>query len=246
MPNSLLEIWRPIVGYETSYEVSDLGRVRRSDDHPHSKGKRPLKPYVHKKTGYASVGLCRGGVNKTLNVHVLVAKAFLGERPTGFDCAHLDGVRKNCAATNLKWATRKENHSHKIIHGTHLFGERINPHKLAERDIPEIFRLRMCGVTGYEISQRLGVTVGCVFSVLSRKTWKRASARVPIEKFPPAKRVTCRKLTSDAVLLIDRLRAEGWTCARIALVLKVTPSAVANAAARRIWKHVPKVEKSVA
>ena len=51
-------------------------------------------------------------------MHSLVALAFLGTRPDGFDVRHLDGDRLNCALANLAYGTRSENQRDKRRHGT--------------------------------------------------------------------------------------------------------------------------------
>ena len=72
-------------------------------------------------TGYPTVNLTqRVGRGKiiTVNVHKLVAFAFLGEPPTpygkGAGCTvidHRDDNKLNCCVDNLRWVTRKENNT---------------------------------------------------------------------------------------------------------------------------------------
>lgn len=87
-----------VKGYEGMYMVSDDGSVWSS------KGKafRKLKPsYVD---GYAKVSLCdgNGGIKKFL-VHRLVAEAFLGDCPDGYQVDHADGNRANNDILNLRY-----------------------------------------------------------------------------------------------------------------------------------------------
>lgn len=112
-----LEQWRPVVGYEGLYEVSDLGRVRSLPRYG-TIGKL-LKPGTAKRGGYLYVNLCRDGRPLNRTIHVLVAEAFLGPRPEGFDVRHLDGNRLNCARANLAYGTRSENNLDAVRHGTH-------------------------------------------------------------------------------------------------------------------------------
>jgi hypothetical protein len=46
---------------------------------------------------------------KTFNVHVLVARAFLGKRPKGYHVCHRDGNRFNNQLDNLRYDTPKAN-----------------------------------------------------------------------------------------------------------------------------------------
>lgn len=68
-------------------------------------------------------------------VHVLVALAFIGPRPAGKLCRHLDGDRANPKWTNLAWGTPLENSNDIDRHGTRnpVRGEK-HPHaKLNDR-----------------------------------------------------------------------------------------------------------------
>jgi len=61
------EEWRPIVGYEGLYEVSDLGRIK---SFAQCKDGRIMKPSPNK-DGYLNVNLCNKG-KKIFKVHRLV------------------------------------------------------------------------------------------------------------------------------------------------------------------------------
>lgn len=97
----MLEVWKTIEGYE-KYSVSNLGRIRRSDDH---KLLKPVKNY----NNYLVVGLSNNGSVKTKRVHRLVAEAFIPNLLNKPEVNHLDENKSNNAATNLEWSTRIEN-----------------------------------------------------------------------------------------------------------------------------------------
>lgn len=67
------EIFKPIIGYEELYEVSNLGRV-------FSIKKKTYLIQAKDKYGYLYVNLFKGGYYKTIKVHRLVAEAFLGRK----------------------------------------------------------------------------------------------------------------------------------------------------------------------
>lgn len=102
------ETWAPVAGYEGWYEVSDLGRVRRVG--------APQCRRLHSQAGgYVSVRLGRPGTDKkTLQVHVLVAKAFLGPRPAGRQVNHKDANKHNPRLDNLEYVTPARNREHAI------------------------------------------------------------------------------------------------------------------------------------
>ena len=96
------EEWRDVRGYP-DYEVSNMGRVR-SYRQPGRPG-HILSARYKKRWGYYQVVL----LNREKLVHVLVAEAFLDERPLGHEVNHIDGKKTNNAASNLEWVTRSEN-----------------------------------------------------------------------------------------------------------------------------------------
>jgi len=111
------EEWRPVVGYEGTYEVSSLGRVK-SLVRPGRRQEMVLKPGVDG-GGYLNVGPCRDGISRTTEVHQIVAAAFLGPRPDGLETRHLDGDQTNNAIGNLAYSTHAENEFDQVRHGTH-------------------------------------------------------------------------------------------------------------------------------
>lgn len=114
------ETWRPVVGYEGYYEVSERGRVRsmtRLDNHGRRKVGRVLRAGVAG-NGYLLVSLWRDGIAASRTVHSLVAEAFIGPRPEGMDVCHADGDRLNPVATNLRYDTRSANLADAREHGT--------------------------------------------------------------------------------------------------------------------------------
>jgi len=125
------EEWRKVVGFEDSYEVSNLGRVRslprvwfqspqkkhNGDEgrkYAYSKKGQLLKPGIAS-TGYPSVVLGRKAGTK--NVHQLVAEAFIGPCPEGMEVRHKDGGRTNSNADNLHYGSRLENINDSKING---------------------------------------------------------------------------------------------------------------------------------
>ena len=98
------EIWCPIKGYESIYEVSDKGRVRSLKF-----GKeRILKP-IRNKDGYLLVNLCKNGEIKHCLVHRLVAKTFIPNPQNLPEVNHKDEDKENNSVQNIEWCDRKYN-----------------------------------------------------------------------------------------------------------------------------------------
>lgn len=104
------EYWRPVVGYEGLYEVSNWGRVA-SLNYRGKKGWWHLLTPVLNKYGYLQVTLCKDEKQTTARVHLLVWDAFVGEDRTGLDVNHIDENKENNSLWNLNLMTRKQNNN---------------------------------------------------------------------------------------------------------------------------------------
>ena len=113
------EEWRPVVGHEGAYEVSDLGRVRSLDqriEQKHYKGKTIVfvKPgrvlrLQYRRGGHLIAALCAKGRVVRRYVHQLVLESFVGLRGEGQVTLHLNHVADDNRLVNLRWGTQLEN-----------------------------------------------------------------------------------------------------------------------------------------
>lgn len=101
------ELWRPVVGYEELYEVSNWGRVR-SQSRRGTKG-GILKPTPAKNGGYLQIGLFKKGKQETCQVHQLVMQAFVGRCPDGYETDHYDWKPENNKLENLSYQPKEVN-----------------------------------------------------------------------------------------------------------------------------------------
>lgn len=174
------EQWRPIPRYAGRYEASDLGRVRslwfingkvcRPREHPLVLKASPTSGPI----GYLAVSLADGhGHWRTESIHVLVLEAFVGRRPTsGHEGAHGDGNPRNNRLTNLSWKTAKENEADKLIHGTHVRGERNGFSRLTTADVLAIRRRHASGEKGRALATQYGVTATQISRIVLRQVWQ--------------------------------------------------------------------------
>jgi len=98
------EIFKPLNMYAdlTHLEVSNYGRIRHIND-------KHLK-HQHLGADYYRIA------TPDYRVHILVARAFLGERPKGYIINHIDGNKLNNCLENLEYRTQSYNiyHANKL------------------------------------------------------------------------------------------------------------------------------------
>lgn len=117
------ERWRSTVGFEGHYEVSDHGRVQSVERQVRwgATGTKRLPSAIlqpYSGSGCQRISLRRDGRNYMRSVHVLVAEAFIGPRPTPLhDCCHDDGNPCNNRLDNVRWDTKSANKQDQIRHG---------------------------------------------------------------------------------------------------------------------------------
>lgn len=101
------EIWKPVLGYEGLYEVSNLGRVKSLPRMEvcgsliRKRSGRILKPDVRK--GYERVTLCKDGKLQRIFVHRIVATAFIPNPNNLPFINHKDETPSNNSVENLEW-----------------------------------------------------------------------------------------------------------------------------------------------
>lgn len=119
LTTAAVEEWRPVVGYEGLYEVSNLGRVRSLDitriqlSRKGNPFKRRICGHILKAgynsvTGYLYVNLWNR-IGHTYRVHRLVAMAFIPNPYNLSDVNHKDENKLNNRVDNLEWCTKQYN-----------------------------------------------------------------------------------------------------------------------------------------
>lgn len=164
--------WKEIPGLP-GYEVSDSGQVRRAVAGKGTWRHRRLAGYVEKRGGYLLYRLRCNGTSKLYRAHRLVLMAFVGPPPgNSFDGAHNDGNRLNNSVGNLRWATRADNMSDTLTHGTHSYGERRSWSKLTDAIVRDIRRRWRDGLAGQrQMAREYGVNLGVLQRALRGESW---------------------------------------------------------------------------
>lgn len=170
--------FKDIEGFEGLYQIGSNGQVKSLEKTwvcGNKKSKR-YKPESLMKisldtSGYPSVCLAKNKINKTHNVHRLVAKAFIENIDNKKCVNHINGNKEDNNVLNLEWVTYKENQIHafdnKLNSGKK--GESHNSAKLTEKDVLKIRSL--IGLTKTQIAKDFNVTIQNISRILGRKTW---------------------------------------------------------------------------
>jgi len=154
------ETWKPVVGYEWYYEVSDEGNVRTVGRYINSRTFRDSRMLKKKitKNGYESVGLRKDGKTKRLGVHRLVAQAFIPNPFGKSEVNHIDGNKRNNAVSNLEWVSRSEN----MVHSVRMHEAMGKKRKLTK---DQIRLIRNDGRKHSEIAEEYGVSRSVISGV---------------------------------------------------------------------------------
>lgn len=166
------EEWRPVVGWEDRYAVSDWGRVKRV-----AGGQGARKGHIRKlsicKQGYKYVGLQHNKYRKTYKVHRLVAAAFIGPCPDGHEVNHKNGVKDDNRPANLEYVTPLQNtrHAMGVLGRIGPRGERSSGSKLTEKQVIDIRVSLNKGGQVCAIANEYGVSRMCINRIKYYKSW---------------------------------------------------------------------------
>lgn len=170
--SELEESWRPVLGWECQYEVSNQGRVRSLKTHQLIKGCKNAKGYI--RVTLPAPNSKRKQVSKML--HHLVLEAFVGLQPENtVGCHGVLGVSDN-SLDNLTWATQYQNVKDRVRDGTNnnprprARGAGNHRAKLTEEEAKEIIKLmHSCSKTA--IASRFGVSPSLISAIHRGKKW---------------------------------------------------------------------------
>lgn len=161
--------WRPSPSY-SDYEISEFGDVRRVKG-----GYGPKDIYKDERPkGYYSARIQGPNGWKHVNLHRLVAEAFIGPCPgSEYVVAHTDGNGKNNHYSNLRWATRRENEQDKIRHGRNPYGSKAGASVLVDAEVVEIRAMIAQRIPQTAIAARFGVSRGAISGIATGRSWSK-------------------------------------------------------------------------
>lgn len=143
--------WKPVVGFDDFYIVTDEGNVISLRQGIVMSGR-------YSTSGYLSLTLCGhpGKKMQSTGIHRIVAEAFHGSPPSRkHEVNHRNGIKTDNRAENLEWVSRSENQIHAVKIGLKPCGENTHMSKLTEKQAIEVLSLK-----GKMSQQKIGELYG--------------------------------------------------------------------------------------
>jgi hypothetical protein len=126
--------------------------------------------------GYRYVGALDGGRMRPVQVHLLVADAFLGPRPSrGHQVRHLDGNPANNAPGNLAWGTVHDNAQDRQRHGRYARGGGHHNAKLTDEMALKAAHLFWEGRKIASLAREMSVSPSTISDLLHGRSFKHLS-----------------------------------------------------------------------
>ena len=166
-------ISRTVPGFPNYFAGLD-GRIWSLPREGSSKRGLFLNAHQGNLVGHRFVVLYKEGKVVSLWVHRIILETFVGKRPDGMECRHLNGISDDNRLENLKWGTPKENAQDKIKHGTTVRGEKSKKSKLTEDQVKWIYYsyLSPDGWTQKALADYYNVDQSTVSLIINKKNWK--------------------------------------------------------------------------
>lgn len=174
------EIWKSVKGYESYYEVSNLGRIRTIEryiilpTHKYLKKQKLLTQYEDGR-GYFHVKLYDGkGKPRSLTTHRIVATTFLNNPHNLLEINHIDHNKKNNNVDNLEWISRGDNikHSYSFRDPRTYKGSGNKNSKLTEEAVVSIRNDYKSGETTYkQLASKYNVGATLIGYIINNRVW---------------------------------------------------------------------------
>lgn len=177
-----MEIWKDVPDYESLYQVSNLGNVKRLankvwvekyEGYYRSYPEEILKPILSP-SGYYHVNLYKDKKLKTFRINRLVLMAFDRLSEKGEVSMHLDNDKLNNKLENLKWGTCKDNvqQMHKEGRNNCINGSRNPMAKSSEEEVAKIKILhKYNNLSVSEIAKMCNKNYHFVYEIVKNLKW---------------------------------------------------------------------------
>ena len=228
------EIWKPIIGFEGLYEVSDRGRIKRVKGFRACKD-RILKPYANHR-GYLLIGLYKNSCVVGKQIHRLVLEAFIESCPEQKECNHKNGIKTDNRLENLEWVTHSQNEKHKYNTLGYIGprGERQGNSKLTTIEVLAIRQLCKRGYNQSRIAEWFNVTRGTINDIYNGKRWKHIECGISNKN-----EYGNSKLTKAQITIIRKLyKNKKQTCKELSQTFNVNQKTINNIINYKTWRTI--------
>ena len=157
------ENWNPVVGYESYYLVSNLGRVWSFRQN------KIMKPRCNP---YPRIALWKGRkFSELASIHHLVMAAFIGPKHQGIQVNHRNGIKTDNRLCNLEYVTPKQNARHSID----ILRNSVQRGKLVPDQVREARALHAKGETAKFLAEKFGLHRTTMKQLLRGEIWKNVT-----------------------------------------------------------------------
>jgi len=172
------EIWEDLIGYESIYIISNLGRVKILPRININKSgiiisKEKFVKLHKSKQGYVSLSLNKNGAKRTQYLHRLLANTFIPNTENKPQVNHKNGIKNDNRLENLEWTTSKENIIHARDKGLRLAprGDSHSSSKLTEVEVLDIKKRLRNKEKQINISKLYNVSTSNITLIKIGKIW---------------------------------------------------------------------------
>lgn len=158
--------WKPVLGFEERYLVSDQGEVW-------SLWYSAVSPAQLLNSGYMRITLRGDDKTYTRLVHRLVGEVFCSDYAPELTINHKDGIKLNNCADNLEWVSYKENMRHSVDTGLRKDQNGTGNHaaKLTDADVREIRALLSQGRSQASLARQFKIATSSIFKIKHGQAW---------------------------------------------------------------------------
>jgi hypothetical protein len=241
------EEWKPILGFEDRYLVSDQGNCVRILTRGGKSMWRPLSGRIEG-NGYVTFHMYgANGKQRHPLAHRVVWQAFNGPILKGLEVNHKNGIKFDNRLSNLELMTRSEN----MLHGfrelgfsrKRLQGEQHPKAKLNQEDVLKILELRGSGIRRHIVANNFHVSVTAVRLIEMGQNWSHltqlAFSSQPAFSSPSRGAENSNaKLTEEDVRKIRAMSRDGMSQHAIAKTINISQGQVWRIVSGKQWTHL--------
>lgn len=169
------EEWKPIIGYENLYLISNKGRVKALEKYYkcNNEGIKFREEGILKagrsNNHYLQVVLSNKGISKNKRIHRLVAEHFIPNPENKSVVNHKNGIKTDNNVENLEWVTKRENEKHAQYNNLLATEFKNSMTKVSNSDVLKIRELRKKGYLLKDLSRIFNISKSHISSIINNK-----------------------------------------------------------------------------